>query len=205
MKNLNKLAVLAVCFLFLFSVFSGCKTKHKLLKTSTIENKTVTSSVDSSRVIKSTTVQEQKTDSSKVVNSSKKTDEQSNTIELHFKLDSTGKRASIDTAGNFDIRKLINAGLQSASSLIIKIKDKQKHTQEDSNTKQDLKKLNSSTSSLSDSSKVKKAAEKRDIKESKKDLDLSKDSTVVKNAGGPWVVIAISIFVIAGLVFLIKR
>jgi hypothetical protein len=205
MKNSNKLAVLAACFLFLFSVFSGCKTKHKLLKTSTLVDKTVTSSVDSSKVIKSTVVQENKIDSSKVINSSKKTEEQTNTIEIHFNLDSTKKRASLDTAGNFDIRMLVNAGLQSASSLIIKIKDKQKHTQEDSNTKQDLKKSNISASSQLDSSKVNKASEKRDVKESKKDLDLSKDSTVVKNAGGPWVVIAISIFVIVAVVFLIKR
>ncbi|RZM19144.1 MAG: hypothetical protein EOO88_38835 [Pedobacter sp.] len=209
MKSSIKLAAAALCAILLFSFFSGCKSKQKSIKTSSLIDKGSASSSDSIFVARANSFQEQKVDSNKASVSSKKIDEQSNTLELHFQLDSIKRRVTLDTTGNFDIRKLINAGLLNATSLIIKVRDQQKHTQEESKTEETVKKITSELKNSVDSTAVKKAEEKKDLEKSDREVIKKKDATVATNAGGPWSTFGLGTVAIVcasiGLYFLFKR
>ncbi|MGY4385636.1 RNA polymerase-interacting CarD/CdnL/TRCF family regulator [Pedobacter sp. UYP24] len=206
MKQSLKIFTAALMAAMLFSFFSGCKSKQKLVKTGTTIDKSASSSSDSTHVIASNLKRTDNIDSAKLVLSSRASNQQQHTLELHFKLDSSKKIIPLDSTGNFDLRQLINRGLQNATSLIIKVTDQQSQSEVNSTTKERIHKQSNLSDSSKDSTGVKKTATQKDIKKTEKEVQKSKDSTVAKNTGGGTVLL----FVILGSVaivcfFLFKR
>jgi len=189
MKMSIKVFMAASLAAMLFSFFSGCKAKQKLVTTSSIIDHSQKSSSDSTRVLLTKAAENVKLDSGVLILSSRTLNKKEHSLELHFQLDSNKTIRPLDSTGKFDLRDLINRGLESATSLIIKVTDQQSQANESSSTNKQTHKLTQKLAETKDSTGVKKAAEKKDLKTNSRLVAKSKDSTVAKNAGGGGIVL----------------
>jgi len=165
---------IAIILLFVLS----CKTKHKIVKSTSESTSTVAIKSDSISIVKS--------DSTKTVTETKTETKKTGTIELTFDLDKnrlTGDSALFnnkDTNGNGLLGLLINKALRNATTLKIRIEQSLEHNQEKKETTQ--KNVKKTTSTSHKEATLQNTEKKTKVVEKKKDSTPKFNSVIIVGA-----------------------